>query len=169
MGIKTKSWLKNIFQTALMVLLVSFAVDWWRKPEQPLEFAEQPLILLDGHKTSLSGMSSERTAIVYFWGSWCGICRHTSPVIQRIHQVGVPVLGVALRSGAENEVRDYMRNNGMSFDTVNDADSALSAQWQVSVTPTIVLIKNGKMVHSTTGLSSYWGLRGRLWLADWIN
>ena len=75
-------------------------------------------------------------------------------------------MSIALQSGSDEEVRAYMDKQGLDFDTANDADGALSSRWKIAATPTVVLVKNGKMIHSTTGLSSYWGLRGRLWLAD---
>lgn len=159
-------WLRQAFQTALLVLLVSLAVDWWRKPAGPERFAGQPLATLSGGQTTLAAFSRNRTAVVYFWGSWCGICKHTSPAIQRLHEAGVPVLGVALQSGSAEEAAAYMRQNGLSFDTANDPQGEMSRQWQVAVTPTVVLVKNGKTVHSTTGIGSYWGLRARVWLAD---
>lgn len=159
-------WLRQAFQTALLVLLVSLAVDWWRKPAGPARFAGQPLATLSGGQTTLAAFSRNRTAVVYFWGSWCGICKHTSPAIQRLHEAGVPVLGVALQSGSAEEAAAYMRQNGLSFDTANDPQGEMSRQWQVAVTPTVVLVKNGKTVHSTTGIGSYWGLRARVWLAD---
>lgn len=166
MAAKARKWLKNIVQTALLVFLVSLVADWWRKPVQPLESAGEPLYLLDGSRVSLNSFSDGRTAVVYFWGSWCDICRHTSPVIKRLQQAGIPVLSIALQSGSDEEVRAYMDKQGLDFDTANDADGALSSRWKIAATPTVVLVKNGKMIHSTTGLSSYWGLRGRLWLAD---
>ena len=43
---------------------------------------------------------------------------------------------------------------------------SLLQQWQVQVTPTVALVKNGRLIHSTSGVSSYWGLRSRIWLAD---
>ncbi|MFU2047596.1 hypothetical protein [Avibacterium gallinarum] len=49
--------------------------------------------------------------------------------------------------------------------TVNDPQGTLSAQWHIQVTPSIIIIKNGKIVHITTGLSSPWGLKLRLWLS----
>lgn len=159
-------WIRQLFQTALLVLLVSLAVDWWRKPAQPEQFAAQPLDTLSGRQVTLAGISRHRTAVVYFWGSWCGICKHTSPAVQRLHEAGIPVLGVALQSGGAEEVAAYMKAHGLSFETVNDPHGEVSRQWQVAVTPTVVLVKNGKTVHSTTGIGSYWGLRMRVWLAD---
>ena len=71
-----------------------------------------------------------------------------------------------MRSGSLKDVQNYMQRNQLQFDTINDEKGTLSQQWAVRVTPTIVLIKNGKVVHSTTGLASYWGLRMRVALAN---
>ena len=76
---------------------------------------------------------------------------------------------MALRSGSDEEVKAYLQTHGWQFDTVNDADGAWSGQWQVRVTPTIVLVKNGRVRHSTTGLSGYWGLRTRIGLLDLLD
>ncbi|TFU42801.1 protein disulfide oxidoreductase [Neisseria sp. WF04] len=165
-GKRAVYWLRQAVQTALLLLLVSLAVDWWRKPAQPQRFAGQGLDIVNGGQTTLTALSSGRTAAVYFWGSWCGICKHTSPAVQRLHEAGIPVLGVAMHSGSAQEVAAYMQENGLSFDTVNDPQGRISRRWQVAVTPTVVLVKNGRMIHSTTGIGSYWGLRGRIWMAD---
>lgn len=164
---KIAHWLRQFLQTALIVLLVSLLVDWWRKPAQPLDFANQALVTVQGQTLTLEEISRQRPAVLYFWGSWCGICRHTSPVIDRLHQAGVPVLGVAWQSGSRQAVTAYLNKHQWQFDSVNDPNGQLVRQWQIKAAPTIVLIKNGKMVHNTTGLSSYWGLRLRLWLASW--
>ncbi len=165
---KAVYWLKQLLQTALILAVVAVAVDWWRKPAQPLGFTQTELHTLAGKQITLAEFSRNQTTVVYFWGSWCGICRYTSPVVERLHQSGVPVLGVALQSGSVAEVAAYMQAHQFHFDNVNDADGQISRRWQVAVTPTLVLVKNGEMIHHTTGLSSYWGLRGRIWLADWL-
>ena len=157
---------KSLLQAVIIFIFLSLIVDWVRKPDQPLQSAAQTLTLTDGQTTSLQSFSQNRVAIVYFWGSWCGICRHTSPVIQRLHEDGVPVLGVALRSGSRQEVRDYLQQHHWTFDTLNDEHGDWSQAWQVKVTPTIVLVQQGKVIHSTTGLASYWGLKLRVALAD---
>ena len=161
-------WFKQIVQVAVIVAVVAVAIDWWRRPAQPAGFAQTEWQTLSGNKLTLAEFSREQPVLVYFWGSWCGICRYTSPTVERLHQHGVPVLGVALQSGSDAEVAAYALAHGLSFENINDDKGQLSRRWQMAVTPTIVVVKNGKMVHHTTGLSSYWGLRGRIWLADWL-
>ena len=156
-------------QAAAMVaafVVISLLLDWYRAPAVPPQAAALPLHTLQGRQTTLSELGGGRTTVLYFWGSWCGICRHTSPAVDKLARNGVPVVGVALQSGSDEEVRGYLKTHGWQFDTVNDADGGWAQQWQVQVTPTIVLVKNGRVRHSTTGLASYWGLRARIALLD---
>lgn len=162
-------WSKQALQLLVMVVVLSFAMDWWRKPAQPLDFANQPLRTVNGQTLTLQDFSRDRVVLVYFWGSWCSICKHTSPSINRLHKAGLPVLGVAWQSGTPQAVAAYLNKHQWQFDTVNDANGAIARQWQIRAAPSIILVKNGQMVHNTTGLSSYWGLRIRLWLAQLAN
>ncbi|OYG30158.1 protein disulfide oxidoreductase, partial [Klebsiella pneumoniae subsp. pneumoniae] len=43
----------------------------------------------------------------------------------------------------------------------------LARQWDIQVTPTLVVISQGEVKSVTTGWTSSWGMRLRLWLASW--
>ncbi len=163
---KLLSGIKFAVQTALVFLLVSLFLDWVRKPEEPAGAAGRPLTMLSGQRLTLEQLGRDRAVLVYFWGSWCGVCRYQSPIIDDLAADGVPVVGVAVRSGSASEVAAYMEKRGLGFPTVNDEDGSLSGAWRIVATPTVVLVKNGKMIHYTTGISSYWGLRARIFQAD---
>ena len=49
---------------------------------------------------------------------------------------------------------------------VNDADGRISAALHVRATPTIAIIKNGRLRLSTSGWTSATGLKLRLWWAE---
>ncbi|MCL5847776.1 protein disulfide oxidoreductase [Neisseria meningitidis] len=163
---KLLSGIKFAVQTALVFLLVSLFLDWIRKPDEPAGAAGRPLTLLSGQRLTLGQFSRDKAVLVYFWGSWCGVCRYQSPIIDDLAADGVPVVGVAVRSGSASEVAAYMEKRGLGFPTVNDEDGGLARSWRIVATPAVVLVKNGKMVHYTTGISSYWGLRARIFQAD---
>lgn len=165
---KWYSWLKEGLKLLVFILLISTALDWWRKPKEPKNFAQQALHTLSQHDITLAGFSQDHVAVLYFWGSWCGICKHTSPTVEKLRADGIPVLSVALSSGSDEEVRQYLHQHNLQFDTVNDPQGLLAKQWQIAVTPTIVLLKNGKILHSTSGISSYWGLRTRIGLFNLV-
>ncbi|OBX04782.1 thioredoxin [Gallibacterium genomosp. 3] len=162
---KIKSAIKNLFIFALLFGVISFAIDYWRRPNAPENALHQMLVALNGEKFQLAELSHEKPILLYFWGSWCHICQFTSPSIASLANDGVQVISVALKSGDNQVVQDYLRQHKYDFLTVNDPQGELSAQWQIQVTPSIIIIKNGKIVHTTTGLSSPWGLKLRLWLS----
>lgn len=162
-------WLKESVKISLFLIVFSVILGWFRNPVQPADFAARPLTTMAQQTTDLTRISRDRTAVLYFWGTWCGYCKYTSPAVEKLRAAGIPVLSIAMSSGDDAAVKSYMQKNGLNFDTVNDPDGILSRQWNVFVTPTIVLLKNGKMVHGTTGFSTSWGLRARILLADWIN
>ena len=160
-------WAKQAAQTLLLLFIISLAVDSLRAPQLPIQAAQTALpIVSRSQTTTLASASQNQTLLLYIWGMWCGICKHTSPVIQRLYDGGTPVLSVALRSGSDADIRAYLQQQGYTFPAVNDASGALAQQWGVKVTPTIVLIKNGKVLHSTTGLASYWTLKTRIALVN---
>jgi len=103
--------------------------------------------------------------LVYFWASWCGVCRFTTPSVARLAANGGNVLTVALRSGDDRQVEQFLAHKQLRLQVVNDLRCELSAQWQVGVTPTFVVISQGRVVQSTTGWTSYWGMKLRLWWA----
>lgn len=169
---KIIAWAKQATQMLLLLLAIILAVDALRAPKLPIQAAQTALPIVPRSPdaapltTTLQAASQNQTLLLYIWGAWCGICKHTSPVIQRLHDDGTPVLSVALRSGSDDDIRAYLQQQGYTFPAVNDDNGAWSQQWGVKVTPTIVLIKNGKVLHSTTGLASYWTLKTRIALVN---
>lgn len=162
-------WIIRLLKKGLffgvIFLVLSTAMDFYRKPTAPQYFAEQVLYDLDQHPKIIAQLSHADPLVLYFWGSWCGVCRYTSPTIDQLAKEGVNVLGVALKSGSPAEVKSYLAEKGYSFTTINDPFGDLSNAWDIQVTPTILIVKGGKISHYTTGLTSYWGLKARLWLA----
>ncbi|MCK3657977.1 thioredoxin [Pasteurellaceae bacterium Pebbles2] len=163
-----KKWLKNLLSLALTFLVMSTILDYWRKPNMPEHALNVAMQDLDQQHFFLEQISQDEPVLLYFWGTWCGYCRYTSPAINDLAQEGVKVVSVALRSGDEQKVRSYLRENQYQFTTVNDPNGEISRQWDISVTPTIILLKNGKMQSATTGLTSYWGIKVRLFLAEFF-
>lgn len=148
-----------------IVLATMATMDWLRAPQAPVAFDSQMLVTLDGESVSLAQLSRERPLLVYFWASWCGVCRFTTPDVVQLRAEGDNVLSVALRSGDDGQVAHWLARKRLALPVINDPRGELSAQWQVGVTPTFVVISQGKVVQSTTGWTSYWGMKLRLWWA----
>lgn len=156
---------KNVFIYGFMFIVLSIAVDWYRKPAVPTAFAQQVLYDLQQQPKVIAQLSAQTPMLLYFWGSWCHYCKFTSPAIQQLVEENVPVLTIALKSGNTQEVEAYLKQEHNHFPVINDLDGKISKSWNIQATPTILIIKDGKIMQHTTGLTSYWGLKIRLWLS----
>ncbi|MGP6377993.1 protein disulfide oxidoreductase [Yersinia bercovieri] len=163
---RLKRWSKELAVLVLLVAVVSLGMDWLRRPQAPPDWSDTSLQTLTGETVSLQAMSQNKPLLIYFWATWCGVCKFTSPSVNQLAQEGENVLTVALRSGDAPQLERWLSKKGYQLPVVNDSSGQLSAQWQVSVTPTLVILYQGKMVQHTSGWSSYWGMKLRLWLAE---
>lgn len=159
--------LKNILLFGSLFIILSVVLDWYRKPTTPTQFAEQVLLDIEQQPKIIAQLSHKQPMLLYFWGSWCHFCEYTSPAVEKIAQQGTPVLSVALKSGSTEEVKQYLNEQGYHFATINDPDGSFSKTFDIQATPTLLIIKDGNLINHTTGLTSYWGLKLRLALAEW--
>ena len=155
---RLRRWALNL----LLLLAIIAALDWYRAPDaRAVEVAR--LATTQGEPVDFQ--AQRQPTVLYVWAEWCGYCRHTSPAIERLHRSGHRVVSLATQSGTDADVHAYMRAHGLSFPVVNDPDGAISQALGVGVTPTLAIISDGRMHLATSGWTSGYGLRLRLWLA----
>ncbi|WP_219593342.1 protein disulfide oxidoreductase, partial [Aeromonas salmonicida] len=159
---RLRRWGKEALWLLLFGVVISTALDFWRSPALPEGNPLPTLTLQDGTTADLQAMSRDKPLLVYYWASWCAVCRFTTPTVEQLWQDGENVLTVALRSGNTQQLSKGMGKKGLTFPTHNDERGDLAARWQVSVTPSFLIVKNGKVVSTTTGWSSGLGLKLRL-------
>ena len=160
---RLRRWAKDLLVLALLAIVLMWGMDQLRKPELPENVSRISLQTLDGEIASLADISQTKPVLLYVWATWCGVCRYTTPAVERLSQEGANVVSVALRSGDDRQLAQWVEKKRLTMPVVNDARGELSRRWQVSVTPTLVVISRGQVVSVTTGWTSYWGMRARLW------
>jgi hypothetical protein len=120
---------------------------------------------LGGKKFSLADFNG-RSAVIYFWASGCGICGQMQSSIKHIAQIA-PLISVAMQSGDAAEVGLYMAEHDFYPDTLLDESGSLSNAYGLKGVPAIfILDPQGKVRFATSGFTTAWGIRLRLWLAE---
>lgn len=163
---KVFGFLKDGLTYLLIFLLIYTGINWWRQPKMPIDSHLQ-LQNIQGEILDITKMSEEKPVLIYFWGTWCGVCRQTSPMVNRLAQKGnYPVLSIAVNSGEDSDITQYMHQKNLTFSTINDSEGKIFSAWQGQVTPSYVILQNGKMEQGFTGIQPTWVLLLRLKLAQ---
>lgn len=164
---RPKRWLKWGIEI-LIVLVLVLGVRAWH--QRTLIAGEAPTfneIGLKGEEVSLATYRG-KPLLLHFWASWCAICELEQGSINSVVQEGWPMVTIAYSSGEAEEIKRYMERKGISsWVTIVDNDGELARQYGVIGVPTsYVLDSEGSIRFSEVGMSSSWGLRLRLWLAE---
>ena len=105
---KLRRWLREGAILLVVLAGVIILLDVWRSPQMPAMFDSTPLHTLDGQAVTLNSLSEERPLLLYFWASWCGVCRYTTPSVAQLVSEGENVMTIALRSGDPQEVSRWL-------------------------------------------------------------
>lgn len=166
-------WLSNAKTLGVMFIII-FAVSAYQ--QRSMITGTAPALqgtLLNGESFRLADQEKKPT-LVYFWATWCGVCKTTSPFVSRltlenadIKNRDYNIVSIALSSGSNTDISDYLTKNNYTLNVLNDAEGGISKTWGVAVTPSIFIIDaTGNIRYISTGITSLWGMKLRLWLAS---
>lgn len=79
-------------------------------------------------------LQSDKPVLLDFWAAWCGPCRAVGPIVEEVAQE----LGDSAKVGKVNV----------------DEEQELAQKYNVMSIPTLIVIKDGKVVNSSVGLQS---------------
>ena len=149
-----------------IVLLLSALVGWFLLPalgnhlnrkvgEIAPDFSLP--IVLGGDNTSRQSLAALRGKVVLldFWASWCGPCRQSLPLVERLAREhkkdSLVVLGINQGETAE-QVRQFFAQHDPGYTIVSDIDGAVSNEWGINGLPTLVMVdKAGKLRGAISG------------------
>ncbi|WP_248674438.1 protein disulfide oxidoreductase [Shewanella colwelliana] len=155
------SWLKGLRDLAIFGLIL-FAVLSYQQRNMAREQA--PDIMALTTQNTVVSMAKDAPTLVYFWGSWCPVCRITSPMVNAIND-DYAVITVAVASGGNDDINQYLTEHDYQFPVINDTEG-MHIQWGALAYPAIYVVdQTGQIRYVTSGVTTTWGLRARLWLA----
>src|SRR5262249_7601304 len=90
---------------------------------------------------------------------WCGPCRGEIPDLEKMHQEysprGLKIVGVSLDDSGSDTVKEFVKEQKMTYMIAIDAEGTIANIFQTSIIPTTVLIdKWGKIVWKQYGRTS---------------
>ena len=88
------------------------------------------VIKIDKNNFQSEVMNSEKPVLVDFWAPWCGPCRMVAPVVEEI-------------AGERSDIKACKVNV--------DEQPELAGQFGIMSIPTLMVIKNGKIVRQAMG------------------
>jgi len=164
--LKTKQFWLTIARDGIILIAILSAYNFYQTRNTPDIAPALKAQLISGQFIELNKMIKESPVLIYFWGSWCPMCSYTSSTVTELSKE-YPVITIALSSGNKKELLSYLKDNKYHFPVINDPDGSISQKWGVIATPSFFIINNyGEISSVTTGISSSWGLKFRLWLAS---
>ncbi|OGS96496.1 MAG: alkyl hydroperoxide reductase [Gallionellales bacterium RIFCSPLOWO2_02_FULL_57_47] len=162
---RSKVWLRRVIEVLLVVALIAGIRAWQQRDIVSGAAPSMQGVLLDGKPFSLAAKPAQ-PVLVYFWATWCPVCRAEQGAIEAIAHDNPNVITVAMQSGSRDEVAKHLGEQGLSFAVVNDPDGRVSAAWGVHAVPASFIVDtDGQIRFVEIGYTTGVGLRLRLWLA----
>ena len=93
--------------------------------------------------------------LVNVWGSWCGPCKDEMPIFVDFyakHQDSVGLIGISVEEADIQDARDFVKEYGITWPNLNDADGSTRATLGMGVPITLFIDEKGEIVHRKIGV-----------------
>lgn len=124
--------------------------------------------VVTGSAPPLPGVTwHKQPTLVHFWATWCPVCRAEQGLIEALSKDYPNTITVAMQSGNDAAVSQFMREQSLSFPVINDTGGKISQAWGVRGVPASFIVDAaGQIRFVEIGYTTGLGLRLRLWLAQ---
>lgn len=163
MNINNKAY-RWIIEITLIFIFIFLVRLWMQRDIISGDAPNIAHVMLDGQYFDLY-KHKKRPILVHFWATWCTVCKLEQSNIENISNDS-PVITIAMQSGKDNELIQFMKDEDLSFNTINDESGDLSRLYNIRGVPvSFVVNRDNKIEFTEVGYTTELGLRVRLWWA----
>ena len=109
---------------------------------------------LDGTEgASINGIKGP--AIINVWGSWCGPCKEEMPILRSFYEKAqgkLALIGVDVEEASIEDGREFVKNNGITWPNLYDADGKSRAYFGMGVPVTWFIAADGSVAYKHIGV-----------------
>jgi peroxiredoxin len=163
---KQRRWVRWLIELAIFVVIIFGIRAWQHRGMVDGVAPDFERVALNGANVHLAAYRG-KPVLLHFWADWCPMCAMEQGSISGIAK-DYAVITVAFPPEGTEDIPHYMERKQITdWVTIVDTDGKLAQQYGVHAVPANYIIdKNGKISFAEMGISSSWGLRIRLWLAE---
>ena len=97
-----------------------------------------------------------QVVLLNIWATWCVPCEVEMPSMERLHRElgpeGLRVVAVSVDETGSDNVRNWVREHGLTFDVLQDRSRRIEWQFRTAGVPeTIVIDRDGRIVERQIG------------------
>ena len=119
-------------------------------------------VTLDGTRRTKTLADYEgKVVLLNVWATWCEPCRVEMPSIERLHREfasqGLAVVAISIDDpGAEQRIRDFVKELGLTFEVLHDPGQVTTRTYQVTGYPeTFVIARDGTIRRKLIGAADW--------------
>jgi thiol-disulfide isomerase/thioredoxin len=161
---KIKHYIKEILSFILIMTLFANALSYYKSLDlNNKELSIKSVSLIEGKTYTID---ESKPMLIHFWATWCPTCKLEAQNIEYVSKY-YNVLSIAVNSGSDEDILNYLKEHNLSYKVVNDSHSIYASEFQIAAYPTTFIYdKNQNLVFSEVGYTSTFGLFLRMWWAN---
>ena len=160
---RVKHYLKEITIFIIVMTILANIISIYKSSDLNNEALKLDAVTLMNNE--LYSFENDRPLLIHFWATWCPTCKLEASNIEIISKQ-YEVVTIAVNSGSNKDIKEYLDENNFTFKVVNDKNSIYSSEFKIAAYPTTFIYdKNRNLAFSEVGYTSTIGLYLRMWWA----
>ena len=161
---KIKHYVKEILFFVVLLTILTNTISIYKSRDlskSPLTIQNFQLINNKEYK-----IADNKPILIHFWATWCPTCKLEASNINFLSK-HFQVISIAVQSGSNEAIKNYLDANNYTFKVVNDNSGMLSSKFHIAGFPTTFIYdKNKKVLFSDVGYTSTLSLYLKMYWAS---